>query len=68
MPTKVACDGTMPTDEHRGHDHGRHFLALRLTAGQFIQNWQTPKTAGECYRVTVTTQDDSPLVAFFKLK
>jgi hypothetical protein len=36
--------------------------------GQFIQNWQTPKTANVCYRVAVTTQDGSKLVSFFKTK
>jgi large repetitive protein len=36
--------------------------------GQFIQNWQTPKQAGACYRVTMTTQDGSSLIALFKLK
>jgi len=37
-------------------------------AGQFIQNWQTPKLAGQCYMVTMTTQDNSKLKAYFKLK
>jgi hypothetical protein len=37
-------------------------------AGQFIYNWQTPKTPGVCLRVTMTTQDGSTLVAYFKLK
>jgi hypothetical protein len=36
--------------------------------GQFIQNWATPKVnAQTCYRVVMTTQDNSVLVAFFKL-
>ena len=38
------------------------------TAGQFIQNWQTPKTAGSCYIVTMTTDDGSSISANFKLK
>jgi hypothetical protein len=37
-------------------------------AGQFIFNWQTPKTPGACYLVTMTTLDGSSLVAYFKLK
>jgi hypothetical protein len=37
-------------------------------AGQFIFNWQTPKTPGACYKVTMTTQDGSSLEAYFKLK
>ena len=28
-------------------------------AGQFIQNWQTPKAAGTCYTVTMRTNDGS---------
>ena len=36
--------------------------------GQFIQNWQTPKTANKCYRTVMTTIDGSVLVAFFKTK
>jgi hypothetical protein len=41
---------------------------LRYTGGQFIQNWQTPKSAGACYRTTMTAQDGSLLTAYFKLK
>jgi len=43
-------------------------LRYDLTAGQFIYNWQTPKKAGSCYVVTMTTQDGSTLSANFKLK
>jgi hypothetical protein len=43
-------------------------LRYDATAGQFIQNWQTPKPPGVCYRVTMTTQDGSSLVALFKTK
>jgi hypothetical protein len=38
------------------------------TAHQFIYNWQTPKKAGACYKVSVTTQDGSALAAYFQLK
>ena len=37
-------------------------------AGQFIQNWQTPKAPGTCYIVTMFTDDGSSLSAKFKLK
>lgn len=33
-----------------------------------LQNWQTPNDAGDCYRVTMTAQDDSSLSALFQLK
>jgi hypothetical protein len=42
-------------------------LRYDTTAGQFIQNWKTPKTTG-CYKATVTTTDGSSLVAYFKVK
>jgi hypothetical protein len=38
------------------------------TAGQFIQNWQTPKTVGKCYVVQLTALDASTIVAYFKTK
>ena len=43
-------------------------LRYDATDGQFIQNWQTPKTSGVCYKATMTTQDGSSLVAYFKTK
>jgi hypothetical protein len=43
-------------------------LRYDTTARQFIQNWQTPKTAGACYRVTMTARDGSTITAFFKTK
>jgi hypothetical protein len=33
-----------------------------------VQNWATPKKAGACVKVTMTTKDDSTLVANFILK
>ena len=36
--------------------------------GQFIQNWQTPKTAGVCYKAFIETQDGSIIEALFQLK
>ena len=47
---------------------GQTVLRYDSVAGQFVQNWQTPKKPGACYQVTMTTQDDSALSAFFKLK
>jgi hypothetical protein len=65
---KVACDGTMPADEIEFTTTGGTSLRYDWVAGQFIQNWQTPKQPGACYRVTMETQDGSTLVALFKLK
>ena len=48
---------------------GNTVLRYDTSGGQFVQNWQTPKnSAGKCYRVTMTTQDGSSIVANFKLK
>ena len=41
---------------------------LRYSDGQFIFNWKTPSTASKCYRVTMTAQDASTIIAYFKLK
>ena len=43
-------------------------LRYDSAAGQFVFNWQTPRTPGQCYRVTLTTQDSSSISALFKLK
>jgi hypothetical protein len=42
--------------------------SLRYDGNQFHQNWQTPKAAGKCYRITMTGRDGSQLSAFFKSK
>jgi hypothetical protein len=68
IQTKVQCDGSLPTDEIELVTTGGTSLRYDSTGGQFIQNWQTPKSPGQCYRVTVVTQDASTLIAFFKLK
>ena len=43
-------------------------LRYDAVAGQYVFNWQTPRTPGQCYRVTLTTQDGSSLSALFRLK
>ncbi|GAA3335883.1 hypothetical protein GCM10020358_05920 [Amorphoplanes nipponensis] len=43
-------------------------LRYDTTAGQFVQNWKAPTGAGTCYKVTLTTADDSTIAATFKLK
>ena len=43
-------------------------LRYDAVGGQFIFNWQTPRVAGQCYRVTLTTLDGSTLSTLFKTK
>lgn len=47
---------------------GGTMLRYDSTAGQYVQNWATPKKPGACVKVTMTTQDTSTLVANFILK
>jgi len=68
MSAKVTCDAGAGVDEIEVVTTGGTSLRYDATGGQFIQNWLTPKQAGSCYRVTMTTQDGSTLIAFFKLK
>ncbi len=65
----VACPTTGAiTDDIELVTTGATVLRYDFTAGQFIQNWQTPKKSGVCYQVTMTTDDGSTLSANFKLK
>jgi hypothetical protein len=41
---------------------------LGYDGNQFHLNWQTPKGANKCYRMTMTAIDGSQLTAFFKTK
>ncbi len=68
MQTKVACETGASADEIEVTSTGGTSLRYDATGGQFVQNWQTPKAPGSCYRVTMTTQDGSTIQANFKLK
>jgi hypothetical protein len=63
----VAC-GAGTADDIELLATGGTSLRYDGTAHQFIYNWQTPKKAGACYLVTVSTQDGSALSAYFQLK
>ncbi len=65
--TQIACLNSAPLDEIELTTTGGTSLRYDATGGQFIQNWQTPKPVG-CYKVTMTTQDGSSLIALFKTK
>jgi hypothetical protein len=57
-----------PLDEIELTTTGGTTFRYDTTGGQFIQNWQTPKTAGKCYLVTVNLADGSSRSALFKTK
>ena len=65
---RITCGSTSVEDAIEMVSTGGTSLRYDSTAGQFIQNWQTPKSVGSCYKVTMTTQDGSTLTANFKLK
>ena len=66
--TLTSCDTNATTDDIETITTGGTSLRYDTIAGQFIYNWKTPKTAGRCYRVAMTTLDGSTLMAYFKLK
>ncbi|EWT00198.1 hypothetical protein N865_17645, partial [Intrasporangium oryzae NRRL B-24470] len=66
--TMIACQTSAPVDDIEFTTTGGTSLRYDTTAGQFVQNWQTPKKPGTCYLVTMTTQDKSTVKAQFKLK
>jgi hypothetical protein len=66
---EVSCPTTPTIDDIELTSTGGTVLRYDGPAGQFIQNWQTPKTAGKCYKVTMTAADAvSKLIAYFKTK
>jgi hypothetical protein len=66
--SQTSCSASAPTDDIEQYATGGTALCYDATAGQFIFNWQTPKSSGACYLVTLTTSDGSHIEARFKLK
>jgi hypothetical protein len=66
--TAVSCPNSPMTDDIEFTTTGGTVLRYDATAGQFIQNWQTPKKSGTCYKTTMTAQDGSTAYAYFMLK
>ncbi|HMQ31358.1 MAG TPA: PxKF domain-containing protein, partial [Chloroflexaceae bacterium] len=66
--TKISCSSSAAIDDIELTATGGTSLRYDATSGQFIYNWQTPKGAGVCYRVTMTAQDGSTISADFKMK
>jgi hypothetical protein len=65
---QIGCDIDGAEDTVEFVTSGKTSLRYDSTDGQFIQNWQTPKSAGKCFLVRMTTADGSSLTAYFKLK
>jgi hypothetical protein len=67
---KVDCGlvSRVATDEIEATSTGGTSLRYDATGGQFIQNWQTPRTPGLCLRAVMTALDGSSLTAYFELK
>ena len=68
--TKVECptssEGDDPVDFTTA---GSTSLRYDTTAGQFVQNWRTPKVSRDtCYLVGVSFPDDAALYAFMRLR
>ena len=55
-------------DDIEQYATGNTTLRYDTTSGQFIFNWQTPRTPGSCYRVTLTTTDGTSIYAEFRLR
>jgi hypothetical protein len=67
---QISCDTGAPTDAvEEFSTTGGTTLRYDAEAQQWIQNWATPRAGkGSCYRVTVTTADDTSTSAEFRLK
>ena len=66
--TTVTCANNAVVDEIEAPTSGATSLRYDATANQYIYNWQSPKGAGVCYKVTVTLTDHSVRSALFKTK
>jgi hypothetical protein len=62
------CTGGLIEDPIEAVATGGTTLRYDWTGGQFIFNWQTPRSPGACYNVTLITADGSSLTAKFRLK
>jgi hypothetical protein len=64
---KISCTAGAGDDIEQ-YATGGTSLRYDTTSGQFIFNWQTVKSAGSCYRVTMKALDGSTISADFTLK
>lgn len=67
----VSCASvaTDRADEVEVTTTGGTALRYDATGGQFVQNWQTPRTSGVCYRATMTAADGvTTRTAYFRTR
>ena len=60
------CDPGATPDAIEVTAAGNTSLRYDTTAGQYVYNWQTPKTKGVCYQVGIATTDGATVIAQFK--
>ena len=63
----TSCASSATFDEIEVTISGGTALRYDAAGKQFVQNWQTPKAAGSCYKVTVSVGSASQ-AALFKLR
>jgi len=62
------CTAGAPSDDIEAPTSGATSLRYDTTANQYIYNWQSPKGANLCYKVTVYLTDGTSKSALFKTK
>ena len=66
---KITCPTLGSSDDIEKYASGKTVLRYDAIAGQFVFNWQTPKSPGSCYEVTMSAKDNySKITAYFRLK
>lgn len=66
--SKFTCTAGAPTDAIEAPTSGATSLRYDTTANQYIYNWQSPKGANSCYKVTVYLTDGTSKSASFMTK
>jgi hypothetical protein len=65
---ETTCKTTGAVDDVEATATGGTSLRYDTSAGQYVYNWQTPKTSNRCYAVTVAARDGSAKTAYFWTK
>lgn len=66
---KITCPSGTPVTEGIEELSNAGSSSLRYADGQYIQNWKTSTVSGDtCFRVALTTADDSAMYTFIRLR